>query len=299
MPFKPNAGTGTCHRHPNTPQVNSMNPSATIVADSVTDHGARITTFELCYQRFIHSEVMTHRAFSRNAMSSRAVPVAKMIEQVRNHPATPSHWGMNQPGMQASIEADAEVLLISKGYWDGAARDAADTAEKMNRLGLHKQVVNRILEPFQWMRTIVTATEWDNFFELRLHSDAQPEFQVLAGLIKDAMDASVPVERERGRLNSGKWCELWHLPYVTDSERATLREELPKISAARCARVSYLTHDGQNPDIHKDLALFDRLVGSVPLHASPIEHQACPAEHKYHRSGNFKGWVQYRQIYTP
>jgi thymidylate synthase ThyX len=292
MPFNPNAGTGTCHRHPNNPQVNSMNPSATIVADSVADHGARITTLELCYQRFIHSEVMTHRAFSRNAMSSRAVPVAKMIEQVRNHPAMPSHWGMNQPGMQASTEADAEVLLISKGYWDGAARDAADTAEKMNRLGLHKQVVNRILEPFQWMRTIVTATEWDNFFELRLHPDAQPEFQVLAGLIKDAMDASVPTER-RGRHD-------WHLPYVSAPDREkfpiiTLR----KLSGARCARVSYLTHEGSVPTPQKDTELFDRLVGSVPLHASPIEHQAYPATYKYTPSGNFKGWIQYRQIYTP
>jgi hypothetical protein len=202
---------------------------------------------------------------------------------------------MNQPGMQASTEADAEVLLISKGYWDGAARDAADTAEKMNRLGLHKQVVNRILEPFQWMRTIVTATEWDNFFELRLHPDAQPEFQVLAGLIKDAMDGSAPVERDSW---IGSYAD-WHLPYVTIEERTTQPVNyLPKISAARCARVSYLTHDGQDPDIDKDLTLFDRLVGSVPLHASPIEHQAYPANLSDDRSGNFKGWVQYRQIYT-
>ena len=249
--------------------------------------GKRITTFQLCYPRFIHGEIMTHRVFSRNAMSSRAVPVAKMIAQVRSMPAKPVHWGANQAGMQAT----AEVRTVCAEFlWMKAAKAAADIAEEMEKLGLHKQVANRILEPFQWMRTIVTSTEWENFYELRDHPDAQPEFQHLAKMMHAAHKASVP-----NFLNEGNW----HLPYVSEAEVGMNSfEELPvdlrKVSAARCARVSYLTHDGQKPDVTKDLALFDRLAGGRPLHASPLEHQATPGDTD---TGNFFGWTQYRKLW--
>lgn len=267
---------------------------AKIIEDSTCNNGKRLTTLELQYQRYIHGEVLTHRVFSRNAMSSRAIPVAKMIEQVRNNPAMPIHWGQNQPGMQASTEVvDATE---AKSQWMVAARAAADRAEILASIGIHKQVANRLLEPFQWMRTIVTATEWDNFFELRCHKDAQPEFQALASAIRTAMEESTPVNRGRHSYSGDP--KSWHLPYVRDDERTLYKvEHLPKISAARCARVSYLTHDGEKPDVHKDLELFDRLVGSVPRHSSPIEHQALPAEHKSTASNNFRGWVQYRETY--
>lgn len=268
--------------------------SAKIIADSRSTAGARIVTFELQYQRFIHGEVMTHRVFSRNAMSSRAVPVAKMIAQVRANPAMPVHWGSNQPGMQADNQMAGVNLGDVRRLWLKAAENAADTAECMSRLGLHKQVANRILEPFQWMRTIVTATEWDNFFALRAHPDAQPEFQELARKMGLSMWESVPVVRD--------WSDphntAWHLPYVSQQERDTLtKDTLLKISAARCARVSYLTHDGLTPDIDKDCALFERLVGSVPLHASPIEHQAKAHKDGRFKSNNFWGWLQHRGIY--
>lgn len=265
--------------------------TATVIADSISTFGRRITTLQLKYPRFIHSEFMTHRVFSRNSASSRAIPVAKMIEQVRNDPAMPVYWGLTQPGMQAAKEHDN--VQSARFYWASAALSAAIQAQHLADLGLHKQIVNRPLEPFQWMHTIVTATEWDNFFDLRCHPDAQPEFQALANAIRTAMDESSPVKRASGT----QWASSWHLPYVSDDERANLHPRtLPKISAARCARVSYLKHDGTTPSIEDDMALFERLVGSKPLHASPIEHQACAAS-SVARSRNFLGWHQYRDLF--
>lgn len=268
-----------------------MTTYAKIIADSVSTEGARIITVETQYQRFIHGEVMTHRDFTRNAMSSRAIPVARMIEQVRNNPAMPIHWGKNQPGMQAHAQLESDALEEAREEWLAAARQAADQAEVLNSLGLHKQVVNRILEPFQWMRTLITATQWDNFYSLRLHPDAQPEFQQLAALMKAAMDGSTPVVRWHQGPDS------WHLPYVSDAERKLYREDvLLKLSTARCARVSYLTHDGAHPDVAKDIELYERLVGAVPIHASPCEHQAQPLKAADRRSRNFVGWLQHREL---
>lgn len=269
---------------------------ATIVADSISEAGKRITTFELEYQRFIHGEVMTHRMFSRNAMSSRAIPVAKMIKQVKEDPATPVHWGKNQPGMQASTALEGEELLGVLKLWQEAAVNAADVAEKMAALGAHKQVANRILEPFQWMRTLVTATEWDNFYHLRNHPDAQPEFQALAKQMAIRWSESTPVVRPAGEFNfQDEKC--WHLPYVREEERSQHGvDTLVKLSTARCARVSYLTHDGENPDIQKDLDLYNRLVGSEPIHASPTEHAAMALKDKDYQFKNFYGWLQYRNL---
>jgi Thymidylate synthase complementing protein len=271
---------------------------AKIIAHSVNRLGKEIVTFELQYPRFIHGEVMTHRVFSRNAMSSRAVPVAKMIEQVRNNPAMPLKFMKNQPGMQSTEDLSPEDHAEAVVMWRAAANFAADSAEEMAAHGIHKQFANRLLEPFQWMRAIVTATEWHNFFSLRCHPDAQPEFQALAFRMLEALRKSDPVTRDEPD-HSPETHASWHLPYVTEADREIYRGDLlPKLSAARCARVSYLTHDGAAPNVEADLALFDRLVGSVPLHASPIEHQAVP--HVYGgnlRSNNFVGWYQFRESY--
>jgi len=282
-----------------------MTIEAQVITDSIAPTNKRITTLQLKYPRFIHSEFMTHRVFSRNASSSRAIPVAKMIEQVRNNPAMPIHWGKNQPGMQAKEEMDSISAADARTSWRLAARDAASHAEYMMELGAHKQVANRILEPFQHIHVVVTATEWDNFFELRAHEDAQPEIHELAIQIRAAMDASTPVLLQPGE---------WHLPYVFGEERNTERsgldvETLRKVSAARCCRVSYLRHDGNYSTIAEDLALCDRLIGARPLHASPFEHQATPdalEPHPYSEGatqwecpdlhGNFVGWIQHRKL---
>lgn len=264
--------------------------TAKVIEDSIAENGVRLTTLQLCYPRFIHAEFMTHRVFSRNASSSRAIPVAKMIEQVRNDPAMPIHWGKNQAGMQANEELAPMAQESARQLWMQAARDAASVAQVMADVGLHKQVANRILEPYQYMHVIVTATEWENFFELRNHPDAQPEIHALAKVMHFALAESRPVQRQEND---------WHLPYVTRAERVAFNNDLDlllKLSAARCARVSYLTHDGQTPSVEKDVALYDRLVGSKPLHASPIEHQATPLPEADMWSGNFRGWLQNRKI---
>ena len=263
-----------------------METNAKVILHSISEEGKQIVTFELTYPRFIHGEVMTHRVFSRNAMSSRAIPVAKMIEQVRTNPAMPVHWGANQSGMQAHAEVEDKARAVM--LWAEAAKSACEYAEKLVFLGLHKQVANRILEPFQWMRTIVTSTEWANFFELRAHPDAQPEFQDLAYKMQAVLENAKPVMRKFGE---------WHLPYLTDNE--AYGGDMPldimrKCSTARCARVSYLTHDGENPSQEKDVALFDRLAASRPLHASPLEHQATPGDTD---TGNFQGWTQFRKLW--
>lgn len=266
--------------------------TAKVIEDSVNRHGKRMTTLQLKYPRFIHSEFMTHRVFSRNASSSRAIPVAKMLEQVRNDPAMPVHWGANQAGMQAHAELPDRDKEIAKGLWLQAAQAAANCAEAMTmkKIQPHKQIVNRLLEPFQWIHVVVTATEFDNFFALRDHADAQPEIRLLARSMREAMDASKP-----RLLLSGDW----HLPYLSGAEWQTCLAmddsyAAQKISAARCARVSYLTHDGSTPEISKDLQLFERLAGGVPLHASPLEHQATPGDTD---TGNFQGWTQFRKIW--
>ena len=267
--------------------------SAKIIADSVNEAGNRLTTFELTYPRFIHGEVMTHRVFSRNAMSSRAVPVKRMLAQVWSSPTMPVHWGKNQPGMQAKAELAGWRLWGVQALWGLSGKLNCAVAWAMDKLGAHKQIVNRRLEPDQWMKTILTATEWDNFYELRDHEDAQPEFQVLARKMREAHEASEPNLLKEGE---------WHLPYMTGEEEVACAvfgngaddSYLQKASAARCARVSYLTHDGQVPHMSKDLALFERLAGSRPLHASPLEHQCTPGTSN---CGNFVGWTQFRKLW--
>ena len=261
-----------------------MQISATIIKHSMTRQSKEIVTFELCYHRYIHGELMTHRVFSRNAMSSRAVPVMKMLKQVWSDPAMPVHWGANQPGMQAKDQLTGWRLTLAKKLWSGAGKIACGFAWGMVKLGLHKQVANRLLEPWQWMRTIVTATDWDNFYDLRDHEDAQPEFKALAQAMRAAVGRDTPQKLAAGE---------WHLPYV-DSTSSGRDFVNCKLSAARCARVSYLTHDGQTPSRSKDLELFERLAGGKPFHASPLEHQASPGEVL---TGNFSHWTQFRKMW--
>jgi len=263
-----------------------MKIEAKIIKDSISEAGDRLTTLELCYPRIIHGEVMTHRVFSRNAMSSRAIPMKKVLAEVWNDPFVPMYFGKNQPGMQAKQELTGIKRWAAETLWRQASKAACIFAWGMNKVGLHKQIGNRILEPFQWMRVILTATEWDNFFSLRDHPDAEPHFQVLAKAIRQARGDSRPTLLRTGE---------WHLPYVAEGEGRWLPYMTPaKLSAARCARVSYLTHDGRKPSNKEDLDLFERLAGSRPLHASPLEHQATPGAED---SGNFRGWTQYRKLW--
>lgn len=304
--------------------------SAEVICDSISPQEKRLTTFKLRYPRFVHSEFMTHRVISRNASSSRAIPTAKLIEEVRSDAlrAAPVFWGKNQKGMQAAEELDKDEREIAQGLWRIAALEAAGTAEAMNLNEVHKQIVNRLLEPFSHINVVATATEWDNFFGLRLHKDAQPEMRALAIAMWEARKASTPKLLKPGD---------WHLPFVPTvwpsidyatnpvtveyiDEGTTLSQQTAiKVSVARCARVSYESFEtGKRSTVEEDLKLYDRLLSAQPLHASPAEHQATPdspvAEHEAmesfskqtgdnyscwkHRDqwGNFVGWRQYRKM---
>jgi thymidylate synthase ThyX len=258
-----------------------------IIADSISEAGKRITTFQLKYWRAIHSEVMTHRVFSRNASSSRAIPIGKMIKQVRENPAMPIHWGANQKGMQAKEELSFTGSV--KEHWRLSSDSAIERAGLMSDWGLHKQVVNRILEPYQHIHVVLTATEFDNWEELRYHEDAQPEIWLLAKLMKEAQEKSEPKLLKAGE---------WHMPYVLDEEKEIYSiEDQLKISTARCCRVSYINHGMDKICVEKDFELYDDLVGARPLHASPTEHQARPENKiEFGLHSNFKGWVQHRKI---
>ena len=270
---------------------------AEVVLDTVWN-GKRITTLQLRLPRFILAQLNAHRSFSRATASSRAIPTSKLLEMVKNDAVQPFYWGKNQAGMQASEEVDAETKEKALQEWRLAALNASKTAEKLLELGLHKQIANRILEPFMWAETIVTATEWDNFFKLRLHEDSQPEIQELARCMKEAMDNSEPVKSKI------------HLPYITldemedyvqglvttDSESIDIElyKYFAPISAARCARVSYLNHDQSNPVIEKDLATAEKLLSAG--HWSPFENQAY-ALPEVVPCRNFIGWKQARTLY--
>lgn len=294
-----------------------MTITAKVICDSICKHSKiRITTLELEYPRFIHSEFMTHRVFSRNASSSRAIPVAKMIQNIKNNPAMPIHWGANQPGMQARQELDPVAKEKAKARWLMAMAIAVEQAQDLNDLGAHKQIVNRILEPFTHIKVIVTATDYANFFALRDHEDAQPEIRELARVMKAAMGTSTPKSLGLGE---------WHLPYLDDEDLANINNHLVEssitrhepnkwevctmacaVSAARCARVSYLTHDGERPTLEKDLELYRHLVNANPPHMSPCEHQASPNcyskidELDYPITpithSNLRGWRQFRHL---
>ena len=263
--------------------------NASVIADSITNTGARLTTLELKYPRFILAQVNTHRAFSRNTSSSRAIPSAKLINQVRNDPAIPVKWGKNCAGMQSWEELVQVAESLAKAAWLEGADRAADVAECLVDLGCHKQIVNRVLEPYLWTKQIVSSTEWDNFFTLRLDDAAQPEMQVLAQEMKRAIDGSVPMCLDRGD---------WHTPYagggLTCGDGEGDFDNL-KISVARCARVSYFDLDG-GLDLDKFLALYEKLRSSG--HWSPFEHVATPDASYFppKAQGNFRGWAQLRHL---
>lgn len=261
-------------------------------------HYENLWTFELTYPRYIHSEFMTHRQFSRNASSSRAIPVSKVIQQVVNNPVIPPKIYMNKAGMVGDVEADTAKTTAFYNLWLDAAHNACKIAKDMDRLDIHKQHINRILEPFQFIHVIVTATEWDNFFNLRLAYDAQPEMQDLAKAIYEEMDKfkDTPYGYIKGEFEGESW--IITVPYVTDNDLDILGDDcdnvtLMQVSAARCARVSYNNHDGSKPDIHKDLELFERLYKGG--HMSPLEH-TCVRNRYYVQSANLMGWESLRYL---
>lgn len=259
--------------------------SAKVIKDSLSPLGVRLTTIEVVIHRFVLAEFNTHRMFSRNSASSRAIPVAKQLLRLEADPAIPVVWPAEQAGMQGGDALEGDAAVFAQEAWLAARDSAVSHANHLQSLGVHKSVTNRLLEPFMWHTVIVSATDWDNFWAQRCSALAQPEIRVAAEAMRDAYQASEPVPVAFGD---------WHLPYVHSDEHAdwditTLR----RVSAARCARVSYLTHDGKR-DAAVDVDLFNKLVSARPMHASPLEHVATPARLIDPPAGNFTGWAQLR-----
>ncbi len=301
---------------------------AKVVAHSKSAYsGKEIITFEYEMPKCILAELNTHRVFSRNAQSSRAVPIAKVIEGIRTNPVTPIHWGSNQAGMVAGEEIDEVVELSGQSYlpmsrdnaWKVTAEEVADLMQAWETAGYHKQIVNRLGEAFTFVRGVITATEFDNFFHLRVHKAADPFIQELARCMWEALQAS-----EAEVLYSGEW----HTPYVehfkasdgdafleyhhhslgVDVERAK------QISAAACAQVSFRKLDLSDETVNR---VYSRLVDEETPHASCVEHQASPIKEFNHYehspdswedgithvtkdgnfwSGNFQHWIQNRKL---
>ncbi len=266
---------------------------ARVIADSVNDYGNRLTTFVCTYPRFVLAEVNTHRQLSRNSASSRAIPVQRMIEAVLEHPVIPLHWGKNQKGMQAEQELTPEEQERARGLWLEARDQAVAQVEKLLQLGLHKQVANRLLEAWLWTQSVISATEWENFYGLRTDAAAQPEFQALALAMFKAQQRSRPRHLETGE---------WHIPMVSPEEvrqlslgeavHARYNDVALRVSAGRCAGVSYTLKREKNTE--EAMAVTATLIQNG--HMSPLEHQAqawpgidtaC--------SGNFRGWYQFRK----
>lgn len=320
------------YAHPTQPEM-----QVEIILASTAKDCPPIWTVRFRYPRPIHGEIMTHRRFGRNARSSRAVPVKTMLNEVRSIPYVPWHWGKNQRGMQADEECNTPIYMMDwenqqmelsrEEAWLHARDVAADMAEAFMNSGYHKQNPNRLLEPFSWMDTLITTTDFDNFLWLRDHKDAEPHLQDLARLLKQALDNCVYQNLEPGE---------WHLPYVTPTDiqnvlvRPSVEDEamfdatgltgdelLRCISAARCARISYKPFDG-DPSYERELERYNMLVTSDRVHASPLEHQAKPdslftvststlirdevvggSETRWREPqlhGNLEGWIQARKL---
>ena len=306
--------------------------SVRVVAHSKSAYsGQEIVTFEYEMPKCILAELNTHRLFSRNAQSSRAVPISKVIEMIRTNPVTPIHWGSNQAGMVAGEEIDTVLIhwekreylqgaeyLGKEDAWEMAANDIADIMQAWEDAGYHKQIVNRIGEAFTFVRGVITATEFDNFFHLRIHPAADPFMKEVARCMWEALQLS-----EAEVLYEGEW----HTPYVDHSRNGfggllyvhneefesnrihTLSVERAKqVSAVGCAQVSFRKLDLTDETVDR---VYSRLVDEETPHASCVEHAACPmppdvsfetegvtALHKKlgWMSGNFAGWIQNRQL---
>ena len=294
--------------------------SAKVIADSVCPQGVRMTTMEIEYPRFILAELNTHRMLSKNSASSRAIPVKSMHEFIKANPATPVSWGKNQPGMKANEQVGSAVATEAEQIWNRAKDDALHWADALaHKLAIHKQIANRITEPWMTMKTVISGTEWNNFFHLRNHADAQPEIKALAEAMTVAYTTHLPIPLKPGQ---------WHLPYITiaeyvptgelqylDSNFDTISlEEAKIISASCCAQVSYRKNDDS---FDKAKKIYDQLIMSEPVHASPIEHQATPMDidsmcrfepdtwqpgvshvsaNSDLWSGNLRGWIQHRKL---
>ena len=265
-----------------------LGTDAKVIADSISEHGIRLTTMEVTLHRFVLAEFNTHRAFSRNSASSRAIPVETQLKRIKENAAYPIEWPCEQPGMQGGSELSDVDEFDAKTLFETAKNSTVQLVEDYLNLHpnkqdrVHKSVLNRLLEPYMWHTIVVSSTKWDNFWGLRCSPLAQPEIRRAAELMRKAYDESIPYVQTSLE---------WHTPYVSQKEFYEIGPtDALRISAARCARVSSL-HAGDKRDYTQDFRLFKTLTSAQPPHASPLEHVAIPYANA---PGNFYMWRQLR-----
>lgn len=276
--------------------------------------GDILYSFKLTYPRIILAEVNTHRMISRNTASSRATPAKVLRKQIRYEPFVPLSFGANKRGMQAGNEVGGWKRKAAELAWRGARYPALAAHYALDKLGIHKQITNRVIEPWMWVEQIFSATELDNYLLLRDHKDAEPHFQVLAAQMRRQIKTVKLmfqkcedwfVAHSKLHLITGGVIQTlqegqWHLPLVIDHLHEDLDSSVPMetlkiMSAARCARVSYYLPDtGERSTLERDQKTFALLAGSHPKHLSPLEHQATPLKESVF-CGNFKGFKQFRK----
>jgi thymidylate synthase ThyX len=275
-----------------------------------------IVTYEITIPRIILSEFNKHRQLSNNSSSSRAVPISKNIEYVLNNTFIPTYWGANKQGMSADVEITIFKQKISKFLWYSLRNVSILFAKTYEMLGVHKQITNRLLELFTYQKLVVTATDWDNFFWLRNHKDAQPEFKKLAELMLKDYEKIIPEILYEGE---------WHTPYVdhirdnnnelqyvVNGEIVDLETAL-KISTACCAQISYRNNDNSIEKANKIFTMLNLDNSDVDSRAHSVcaEHQATPIYNTTLQgkgithmnkngklcSGNFEDWIQHRHLF--
>lgn len=275
-----------------------MDYGVRILADSIGPHEVRLTTFELRYPRAaVHEDFLTHRDFSRNGSSSRAMPVEAMIARADWRP---EEWGRNRKGMGAEDVLTGDVVFQADNAWASARWHAVANARELMRLGVAKEDANLLLRPFEWIDVVVSSTRWRNWFFQRADEatgKARRQIKRVADGMRDLLISESPVFLEPGR---------WHLPYVTAEELAGVcagtvdRREAAYASAMRCARVSYAKHDGTHATIAEDAAACKAKMRDNH-HWSPMEHPAecldpdTGGEPIYDWGNYDAGWLQLRK----
>lgn len=253
-----------------------------IIEDSMAENGIRLTTMELTYPLLIHQELLTHRAFSRNSASNRAIKTAKMLAAVSSQPFVPEKFPLEQKGMSPAgwVEDYAECRRI----WLEGRDHALEIAKRLSDKGVHKQIANRGLYAYLHITTVLSSTDWTNFYELRDSEFAQQEIADLSREMKRKQKESIPKTVRIGE---------WHLPYVKDVEKLEYQEDAKFISAGRSGRTSYL-NQGYETNPESDIVLAQSFVNNK--HWSTWEHPATPL---YDRGycGNFRGWLQGRKLF--
>ena len=262
------------------------NITVEIVLDSISVYsGTRATTMLVEFPRFILPQFNTHRRFSKNSASSRALSFDKVLEKLKAKYYMPQLWLADHQGMQTSVLVSERQHSIANAIWKSSMYSAIAHAYLLNKVGVSKQYVNRIIEPYAYVKVLVTSTEWQNFFNQRDDYHAQYEIQVLARRMRQALQQSIPTTLEKGQ---------WHLPFIAGALLELPLEERLLVSAARCARTSYGRNAGYSVKKDMDLSI-NTLLGSPP-HMSPFEHQLCANYAEDESTSNVDGWMQQRFI---